>query len=241
MQGNNYNEFQPYQQQSYRPAENGEAVVRNVMTKTYLFMFAVLIISGIAAYATAASGLFFTIFSNRYIFYGMLIGEVVLVLVADIVMSKNQAVPSAICLLAYSIVNGMTLASIFYLYSLGSIVSIFLMAAGIFGIMAAYGAITKKDLTSLGSIGMMGLLGIILIGVVNMFFLKSEGISIGIAAVGLAIFIGLTAYDAQKIKQMARSNVNTSENVLAMFGALILYLDFINIFLKLLRLFGKRD
>lgn len=241
MQGNNYNEFQPYQQQSYRPAENGEAVVRNVMTKTYLFMFAVLIISGIAAYATAASGLFFTIFGNQYIFYGMLIGEVVLVLVANVVMSKNQVVPSAICLLAYSIVNGMTLASIFYSYSLGSIVSIFLMAAGIFGIMAAYGVITKKDLTSLGSIGMMGLLGIILIGVVNMFFLKSEGISIGIAAVGLAIFIGLTAYDAQKIKQMARSNVNTSENVLAMFGALILYLDFINIFLKLLRLFGKRD
>lgn len=241
MQGNNYNEFQPYQQQSYRPMENGEAVVRNVMTKTYLFMFAVLIISAIAAYATAVSGLFFTIFGNQYIFYGMLIGEVVLVLVANVVMSKNQVVPSAICLLAYSIVNGMTLASIFYSYSLGSIVSIFLMAAGIFGIMAAYGAITKKDLTSLGSIGMMGLLGIILIGVVNMFFLKSEGISIGIAAVGLAIFIGLTAYDAQKIKQMARSNVNTSENVLAMFGALILYLDFINIFLKLLRLFGKRD
>lgn len=241
MQGNNYNEFQPYQQQSYHPAENGEAVVRNVMAKTYLFMFAVLIISGIAAYTTAASGLFFTIFSNQYIFYGMLIGEVVLVLIANVVMSKNQAVPSAICLLTYSIVNGMTLASIFYFYSLGSIVSIFLMAAGIFGIMAAYGAITKKDLTSLGSIGIMGLLGIILIGFVNMLFLKSEGISIGIAAIGLAIFIGLTAYDAQKIKQMARSNVNTSENVLAMFGALILYLDFINIFLKLLRLFGKRD
>lgn len=236
LDNNNFNEFSSNAYQV-----NRDETVQVVISKTFLFMFLALIISAVSAFWTVTSEFYVNIFTNDILFYGLLIGEVVLVIVAETTMKKNLVLPSALLFIAYSVVNGMTLSSILLVYTMESIFSIFLIAAIIFGVMAVFGFVTKRDLNALGTIGMMGLLGVIIVSIVNIFILKSNGLSILLSAVGLAIFIGLTAYDLQKIKEMARNNVATSNNVLALYGALILYLDFINIFLKLLRLFGKRN
>lgn len=236
LDNNNFNEFSSNTYQV-----NRDDTVQVVISKTFLFMFLALIISAVSAFWTVTSEFYVNIFTNDILFYGLLIGEVVLVIVAETTMKKNLVLPSALLFIAYSVVNGMTLSSILLVYTMESIFSIFLIAAIIFGVMAVFGFVTKRDLNALGTIGMMGLLGVIIVSIVNIFILKSNGLSILLSAVGLAIFIGLTAYDLQKIKEMARNNVATSNNVLALYGALILYLDFINIFLKLLRLFGKKN
>lgn len=212
---------------------------RAVLTKTFVFMFAVLIITAITSIYSAASNLTYNILVADMMI-PLLIGEVVIVIAASAVMNKGNAVLSGIFLVVYSVVNGITLSTIFYVYELGSIFSIFIVAAIVFGVMAIFGFVTKKDLTSVGTIGFMGLIGVIVLGIVNVF-IKSDGLGIFVAAIGLAVFIGLTAYDMQKIKDLAKNDFSTSTTVLAMFGALILYLDLINIFLKLLRLFGKRN
>lgn len=212
---------------------------RAVLTKTFVFMFAVLIITAITSIYSVASNLTYNILVADMMI-PLLIGEVVIVIAASAVMNKGNAVLSGIFLVVYSVVNGITLSTIFYVYELGSIFSIFIVAAIVFGVMAIFGFVTKKDLTSVGTIGFMGLIGVIVLGIVNVF-IKSDGLGIFVAAIGLAVFIGLTAYDMQKIKDLAKNDFSTSTTVLAMFGALILYLDLINIFLKLLRLFGKRN
>lgn len=212
---------------------------RAVLTKTFVFMFAVLIITAITSVYSAASNLTYNILVADMMI-PLLIAEVVVVIAASAVLNKGNAVLSGILLVVYSVVNGITLSTIFYVYELGSIFSIFIVAAIVFGVMAIFGFVTKKDLTSVGTIGFMGLIGVIVLGIVNVF-LKSDGLGIFVAAIGLAVFIGLTAYDMQKIKDLAKNDFSTSTTVLAMFGALILYLDLINIFLKLLRLFGKRN
>lgn len=212
---------------------------RAVLTKTFVFMFAVLIITAITSVYSAASNLTYNILVADMMI-PLLIAEVVVVIAASAVLNKGNAVLSGILLVVYSVVNGITLSTIFYVYELGSIFSIFIVAAIVFGVMAIFGFLTKKDLTSVGTIGFMGLIGVIVLGIVNVF-LKSDGLGIFVAAIGLAVFIGLTAYDMQKIKDLAKNDFSTSTTVLAMFGALILYLDLINIFLKLLRLFGKRN
>lgn len=215
--------------------------VHIVLTKTFLFMLGVLLLSAAAASWTIMSGFYFTVFSNRIVFYGLLIGEIAIVIFANGTIAKNKTVISAVLLVLYSIVNGITLSSIFLIYDFSSIANIFLLAAAVFGCMAVFGLVTKKDLTSLGTIGIMGIFAVIILSVVNIFFLKSNSFSLMLSAIGLALFIGLTAYDLQKIKQLAASRSNLSTTTLAMYGALILYLDFVNIFLKLLRLFGRRN
>lgn len=241
-----YSYFEPYESQSTYDATSSMSYhhvdtqdTQNIMSKTFLYMFVVLLISAFSAYYVAASNLVFALAGSRGTFFGFLIVELAVVFAAQWTMKKNLVLPSAVLLLCYALVNGATLSYIFLLYEMGSIISIFVMAAILFGALAAWGFVTKKDLTGIGQFGMMALIGVILLGIVNIF-LRSSGVSLAIAAVGLAIFIGLTAYDTQKIKKMASENSSFSPNVIAMFGALMLYLDFINIFLYLLRLFGKR-
>jgi len=234
----NMNGYEPYHGNGYE--YNAEQVVQQVMSRTFLYMFGVLLLSGLSAYLTFSTDLLYTIAANRTLFYGLLIGELVIVFAANKVLSNNQTVPAALLLIAYSVVNGMTLSFVFAVYELGSVVNIFVIAALVFGAMAIFGFVSKKDLSSIGSIGMMGLFGIIILGVANIF-MKSSSLSLGIAIVGLAVFIGLTAYDTQKIKESASYDSGLSVNTLAMFGALTLYLDFINMFLKLLRLFARRN
>lgn len=238
MEENNYNEIRS----SYaRTSTLEEGRMQKVLSRTFLYMFVVLILSAAAAYATASSpSIFESIFGKKNVFIALIIGELVVVFAANTTLSKNMVIPSAFLLVVYSIVNGVTLSSIFYIYELGSIFTIFILAAVLFGVMAIYGLVTKQDLTMLGRIGMMGLFAVIIISVANLvIFSKPQNVLF--TAIGLALFIGLTAYDTQRIKEYADSQSDLSTNTLAMFGALILYLDFINIFLKLLRLFGKRN
>jgi hypothetical protein len=141
--------------------------------------------------------------------------------------------------IAYSILNGLMLSGILFVYTQATIVSAFVTAAGMFGAMAVYGTVTKRDLTSWGSFFFMGLIGIILAQVVNIF-VKSSALDGTIALVGVFVFVGLTAWDAQKLKAYAAAAGPQVTNY-AVIGALALYLDFINLFLMLLRLFGRRN
>lgn len=220
--------------------QNLDTKVQNVMAKTFAFMFAVLLVTAISAYVTAQSNLIYQLIQSSVSWYGIIIVEFVTVILAQVAMKKNNVAMSAIMLLTYSIVNGMTFSIIFLVYDLGSIVTMFVLASAVFGVLAIFGLVTKRDLSSLGSVGIMVLTGVILLSIFNIFA-KSSGLSLALAAVGLAVFIGLTAYDVQKIKALAKQNTNNSTTVLAMFGALMLYLDLINIFLYLLRLFGRSN
>lgn len=143
--------------------------------------------------------------------------------------------------IAYAAINGISFSFIFKVYSLGSIFKVFLSTTALFAIMAIAGYTTKTDLTKLGSILVIGLIGILVASLINMF-LRSSGMDYIISILGVIIFTGLTAYDVQKIKNMGEyADDGTVSKKMGIMGALTLYLDFINLFLFLLRLFGRRD
>jgi FtsH-binding integral membrane protein len=232
-QGMQGGEFTAYQ------TEDVEAKVQNVLAKTFAFMFGVLLITAVSAYITANTDALVYLLNTK-IMYGLIAAEIVVLLFGNYVMSKNKEALSAITLIVYSVINGVTLSVIFLAYDLGSIVTVFVMASAIFASMAVFGLVTKRDLSAIGTVGIMLLVGIIMLSLANLF-IHSSGLSLAISAVGLAVFIGLTAFDMQRIKTLARESSNNSTTTLAMFGALMLYLDFINIFLKLLRLFARSN
>lgn len=211
----------------------------NVLSQSFVFMAIALVITAISALYTANSFSFLYFLYANGGFYIFIIAELVVVLVAGSVARKNLVVPSAILFTLYSIINGITISYIFIAYTDASIISTFFITAGMFGIMAVYGIVTKKNLSNIGNICLMALLGIILASVVNLIFLRSSMVDLGISIVGVLLFVGITAYDVQKIKNMI--HLTTYENItcIALIGALELYLDFINIFLKLLRIFGN--
>ena len=153
-------------------------------------------------------------------------------------MKKNNVTVSAICFFGYAVVNGLTLSVIFYAYARADITKAFFMTAIVFGLMAGIGYFTKLDLTKLGNILMIGLIGIILCSLVNMF-LRSEAFDYILTIVGIILFMGLTAYDIQKIKKLATGNSYLDPLVIGLYGALELYLDFINLFIRLLRIMGR--
>jgi FtsH-binding integral membrane protein len=176
------------------------------------------------------------VLANPFVFIGLLVVEIGTVVFLQYRLMALTPAAAASAFLIYSFLNGLTLSGIFWRYSHQSIVLAFVTAAGMFGAMSIYGLVTKKDLTSWGAFFGMGLIGILLCMVVN-FFLRSSGLSFVISIVGVFVFIGLTAYDNQKLKSMATVTGPKQENV-AVIGALALYLDFINMFLFLLQLFG---
>lgn len=213
----------------------------NVIAQSFVFMAIALLISAFTAvYVYSSPRLIVNILYNDSIFYVLLFSELAIVFAANFTAKKNMVVPSAVLFTLYSVINGATLSVIFVVFELSSIASILFVTAGMFGGMAIYGLVTKKDLSSIGSIALMALLGIILASVVNMFFLKSSGFDMALNAIGVLIFVALTAYDVQKIKNMARYTNLDNITCIALIGALELYLDFVNIFLKLLALFGRR-
>ena len=181
------------------------------------------------------------IFGNMLVFFGLIIAEVLLVGHLAVNVKKMTASTAMNTFLGYSALNGLTLSCIFLLYTAASITTTFVVTAGTFGIMSFYGYVTKKDLTSIGNICFMALIGLIIASLVNMFL--NNGMMYWIITyAGILIFVGLTAYDTQKIKQLnIIGNSGTEEDVKeSISGALILYLDFINLFLMLLRLFGNK-
>lgn len=211
------------------------------ITKVYGWMSVALVITGIVAYLTATSpAILQFIFGIPYMFMGLLIGEVLLVIGLTSMINKMSAATATFIFVLYSVINGLTLSVIFLVYTQGSISLTFFVTAITFGTMSAYGYFTKKDLTTWGNLLMMALVGLVIASVVNLF-MKNEILYWVTTYAGILIFVGLTAYDTQKIKNMNMAGVDgeTSRKG-AIMGALTLYLDFINLFLLLLRLFGRR-
>lgn len=194
----------------------------------------------LVAHSAAAQQL---IFGNMLLFYGLIIGELGLVIYLSARLAKISAEQATVMFLIYSALNGATLSAVLLVYTATSVASAFVVASGMFAAMAIYGTVTKKDLTSLGSFMFMGLIGIVIAGLVNLF-LRSPAVSWVISAIGVIVFTGLTAYDVQKISRYGASGVMAGGDAAirkgAIMGALTLYLDFINLFLSLLRLMGNR-
>ena len=213
----------------------------SVMSTVYLWMSIGLGITGLTAWYTSNSVWLLTaIFSNIAVFYMLIIFELVLVLAFRAILNKANYMVALCCFMVYSVVNGLTLASIFLLYTSTSIASTFFITGGTFMAMSAYGYLTKKDLSGWGSYLMMGVIGLIIASVVNIFF-QNDMFTFLVSAVGIVIFIGLTAYDTQKIKEnLETATSEEAVNKVTIYGALILYLDFVNLFLKLLRILGRR-
>jgi FtsH-binding integral membrane protein len=211
------------------------------MMKVYSWMFIGMLLSaGSAFLVLVVPGFLELIFGNKLVFYGLLIFELLLVLGLS-GFSKNLPYPIVVLLFAlYSITTGATLSIIVLIYTFSSMASIFLVTAGIFAAMSAYGYFTKRDLSGVGMILYMLLIGMVLAMLVNIF-INSSLVGFVTAVIGVIVFTGLTAYDVQKIRKIGQGSLgNANLNKLAVLGALSLYLDFINLFLSLLRLFGKR-
>lgn len=215
-------------------------VEKRVVNQVYVWMaLGLALTAGTATFTAGSESMRELIFGNPFVFFGLIIAELGLVFGISAAINKLSAAVASGLFFLYSALNGLTLASIFLVYSLGSIAGTFVVTAGMFGAMSLYGMTTKRDLTKFGSIAMMGLIGIIIAGIVN-YFLASSVLNLIISVVGVVLFTGLTAYDTQKIKQMAAmTNDGESEGKVAVMGALSLYLDFINLFLMLLRLLGS--
>ncbi len=212
-----------------------------LMRKVYLWMTLALAITGICAYGVATSpSLLQLIYTSRGALWVLLIAELGLVFYTTARINRLSLATATTLFAVYSALNGITLSAIFLAYTLSSIASVFFITAGTFAITAFYGYTTKRDLTKMGSILLMGLIGLILATVVNMF-LHNSMLMLVLSYVGVVIFVGLTAWDSQKIKEMLAMQPDMSEGAqkVALMGALALYLDFINLFLYLLRIFGK--
>lgn len=208
-----------------------------LLSKTFLWMFLGLLVTFATGYAVSSNPVMIeNVFGGM--FYIFIILELVLVLVLSARVMKMSPVGAKMCFLLYSFVSGLTFSSIFIVYNLTSITSVFLISALVFGIMALIGYTTKVDLTKVGFYLMMALIGAIIVMIVNLF-LNNPMVDTFISIVCLIVFIGITAYDVQKIKALESSGL--PEDNLAIYGALDLYLDFINIFLHLLQFFGKSD
>ena len=226
-------------------AFRGEAAqvrLNTFLRNVYGWMAAALALTGFVALAvTRMPGLQRAIFGNPVIFFGLIIGEVVLVMVLAARVQRMSAATATAVFIGYSALNGLTLSMVFLAYTSASVAQAFFVTAGVFGVMTIYGFVTKTDLSRLGNILGMALIGFIIATVVNIF-LRSEGLYWIITYAGVLIFTGLVAYDTQQIKKMALAGAGDDESgqKLAIMGALKLYLDFINLFLQLLRILGRQ-
>lgn len=214
-----------------------------LMRKVYVWMTLALVITGVAAYGTAHSpNLLQLIYGSKLVFFGLIGVELGLVFYVSARLDRLSLSTATLLFILYSALNGVVLSSIFIVFAMPVIAKVFLITAGTFGATAAVGYFTKRDLSSLGSLLLMGLIGLIIATVVNLF-LKSAMFDLILSYIGVAIFIGLTAFDSQKIKQMLAMQTDMGEGAqkIALMGALNLYLDFINLFLYLLRIFGRSN
>lgn len=228
------------------------ARVNTFIRGVYQWMAIGLGLTGLVAYLFAHNaqllGLMFQVAGNQLrptmLFYGAIIAELVLVFSISARIYRMKAATATGLFVLYAALNGATLCSIFILFTQSSIAQVFFICALTFAACSVYGMVTKRDLTGWGSFLMMGLIGIIIASVVNMF-LRSPGMSAVISYIGVIVFVGLTAYDTQKLKAMALSQpADLDAGVIrkgTILGALTLYLDFINLFIMLLHIFGRRE
>lgn len=233
----------------YNPEEVIEQGQTNVSTfaslvsKVYLWMTMALAITGLTALYVAQSGLVFTIANNTAYFWGLLIAELAVVWILSANIMRLSFPVAGIMFAIYSILNGATCSFIVLAYTAESLATTFFVTAGTFGAMSLVGAFIKKDLSSFGRILMMTLIGLIIATIVNIF-VASSALSWALTYIGVLLFCGLTAYDTQKMKEILYQYQHTGNQhimKIALMCSLSLYLDFINLFLYLLRIFGKRN
>jgi FtsH-binding integral membrane protein len=222
-----------------------QILVNSFIRSVYNWMGIGLALTGFVAYYVANSEpMLRIIFGNQLVFFGLIIGELGLVFYLSSRVHKIEAATATALFVLYAALNGATLSAVFLAYTSSSITSTFFICAATFGACSIYGMTTKRDLTSLGGFMTMGLIGIIIASVVNMF-VRSTGMSMIISYIGVLVFVGLTAYDTQKLKTMALTQPAGVDAAVvrkgAILGALSLYLDFINLFLMLLRILGDRE
>lgn len=218
-----------------------DSVVATLMRNVYIWMTLALVITGLTAMVTAKSEALMTfIFTNNWALIALMILQLGLVFYFSARINRMSFSTATAVFILYSAITGLTFSSIFVVFSMSSIATTFFITAGMFAAMALVGSFTKKDLSGMGKFALMALIGLIIAGIVNMF-LRNAMMDFIVSGIGVLVFAGLTAYDSQKIRQMLQmqSEINESTQKLALLGSLSLYLDFINIFLYLLRFFGS--
>ncbi len=238
----NYNDYE-LQDLTAEQQLSRSAAFPVLMRKVYVWMTMALVITGLTSYGVATSpGILQAIYSNQIIFWGLAIAEIAIVIGVSAAINRISLTTATLMFILYSVINGALMSYIFLVYTASSIATVFFITAGTFAAMAFIGYTTKTDLTSMGKLLLMALIGLIIATIVNMF-VKSSGFTLILSYVGVLVFVGLTAYDSQKIKQMLMQAPDAGEGAqkLALLGALSLYLDFINLFIYLLRIFGKRE
>lgn len=210
----------------------------NFIFKTFVWMFAGLLVTAACAWITYASNLFwYFLYENTFTF--LLIAEVVVVILFSFLFKKLPPIAVGVLFFAYAVLNGLTLSVVFALYQMSSIVILFLAGAALFGGFALYGYRCKSDLSHWGPMLMITLIVSVVLSLINIFLLKSSFMETVIDCAVLVLFFGITVYDMNRIKQFSMAALE-SDRKLYIYGAMQLYLDFINIFLRLLALFGKK-
>ena len=209
----------------------------------YVWMTLALAITGfVALYVAKSYTLLNAMAENNFLFWGLLIAEVGLVMYLSARIHRISFSTATILFIVYSVLNGVTMSILFMVYTMSSIATTFFVTAGTFGATALYGYVTKKDLTRIGNLCIMGVIGLIIASLVNLF-LQNSMMDLIISYIGVLLFVGLTAYDSQKIKQLLSDDsieINETTQKIALMGSLTLYLDFINLFIYLLRILGDR-
>jgi uncharacterized protein len=216
---------------------------RSFLTRTFLWMTLGLIVTAVVASVTASSeALLQLIYGNPFGMFGLLIAQVGVVLVLSVAINRLSPIIATLMFIGYAALTGVVFSSILLYYTTESVASTFVVTAGMFGILSIIGLSTKVDLTAIGTLAFIGLIGIILMSLANIF-LQSTGLYWIISVLGVIIFVALIARDAQRLKKMATQlDANTDQGARAsIMGALALYLDFINLFLFLLRFMGRRS
>jgi uncharacterized protein len=228
------------QSSAYVPADIRDVRVTTFLSKVYGWMFLGLLITAGTALAVASSPLLIeTLILNRVLFWILVLGQLGLVFYLSVRVEKMAPTTAAGLFMLYSAMVGVTSSVILLMYTGASIVSTFVITAGMFGALAVFGSTTKRSLAGVGQFMFMGLIGVILASIVGIFW-QNSALQFVIAVVGVVVFTGLTAWDAQRLKEMAVSLPDGRVGSYAVVGALSLYLDFINLFFFLLRLIGGR-
>lgn len=215
-----------------------QSLVSDALWKTYRWMAAGLGVTGLVAMLVASSpAALRLILGNPVLFYGLLIAQVGLVVAFNSVATRKSTGTVAAMFFAYAALTGATMSTIFLVYTASSIASVFFVSAGAFAGLSLVGLVTKQDLSAVGRFAIFALIGLILLSIVNIF-IASSGLGLLVGFAGVLIFAALTAYDTQKLRDIFASG--EVHGNMPLVGALMLYLDFINMFLFLLRLFGRR-
>ena len=214
-----------------------ETRTRAFIRSVYGWMAVGLVLTALAAVWVVSSPFMQAlVLGNRFVMIGLMVVEIGVVIFMSVKQQTISPGAASAAFLVYSFLNGLTLSVIAFIYTRSSITLAFGISAGMYGAMAIYGLVTKRDLTSWGSFFMMGLFGVLILMFAGIF-IHATALQMTIATLGIFVFLGLTAYDNQKLKRLAASDAGSSQ---AVFGALILYLDFVNLFLFVLRLLGDR-